>query len=86
MDIRISVSPPRRVSVTTSVTIVLMRWDEVPPRRLVAAVGTPTFPTLSPLTTFDPTNLVLWEDYPRGLYDMELHVKDRYGLPMNIWF
>ncbi len=53
-------------------------------RITVTGTGTASLPTLSPLTTFDPTNLVLWEDYPKGLYDMELHVKARYGLPMYV--
>ncbi len=53
-------------------------------RITVKGVGTPSFPSLSPLTTFDPTALELWEDYPKGLYDLELHVKDRYGIPMII--
>ncbi len=53
-------------------------------RITVKGVGTPSFPTLSPLTTFDPTDLQLWEDYPKGLYDIELHVKERYGIPMIV--
>ena len=41
-------------------------------------------PDLSPLANFDPLTLNLWEDYPRGLYEMALHVKDRWGLPCII--
>ncbi|MFZ5438897.1 MAG: glycoside hydrolase family 1 protein [Myxococcota bacterium] len=53
-------------------------------RITVKGTGTPTFPTLSAISTFDPTALELWEDYPKGLYDVEMHVKDRYGLPIYI--
>lgn len=53
-------------------------------RITVKGVGSPSFPTLSPLTTFDPTALELWEDYPKGIYDIEMHVKDRYGIPMIV--
>lgn len=53
-------------------------------RITVTGMGSAALPTLSPLTTFDPTNLVLWEDYPKGIYDVQLWVKERYGLPMYI--
>lgn len=53
-------------------------------RITVKGTGTASFPTLSPLTTFDPFSLELWEDYPKGLYEMEQHVKSRYGLPMIV--
>ncbi|MBL8913506.1 MAG: glycoside hydrolase family 1 protein [Archangium sp.] len=53
-------------------------------RITVTGTGTASFPTLSPLTTFDPFSLVLWEDYSKGIYDIELHVKNRYGIPMYV--
>lgn len=53
-------------------------------RITVKGTGTPSFPTLSAISTFDPTALELWEDYPKGLYDVEMHVKDRYGLPIYV--
>src|SRR5262249_36393751 len=33
---------------------------------------TPSFPELSPLTTFDPFTTTRWEDYPRGIYEMAM--------------
>ncbi|MFO0596150.1 MAG: family 1 glycosylhydrolase [Myxococcaceae bacterium] len=53
-------------------------------RITVKGSGSASFPTLSPLTTFDPFSLELWEDYPKGLYEMELQVKNRYGLPSYV--
>jgi beta-glucosidase/6-phospho-beta-glucosidase/beta-galactosidase len=53
-------------------------------RITVKGTGTASFPTLSPLSTFDPFSLELWEDYSKGLYDIELHVRDRYALPMYV--
>ena len=50
-------------------------------RTTVTGTGSASLPTLSMLTTFDPTNIVLFEDYPKGLYEIALHIKDRYGLP-----
>jgi len=44
------------------------------------ASPTPAFPTLSPLTTFNPFTFQLWEDYPRGIYEMAMLAKD-YGVP-----
>ncbi len=50
-------------------------------RTTVTGTGSASLPTLSPLTTFDPLNVVLFEDYPKGIYEMAMHIKDRYGLP-----
>ncbi|MFL5318452.1 MAG: family 1 glycosylhydrolase, partial [Myxococcaceae bacterium] len=41
-------------------------------------------PTRSPYTTFDPFKIEVWEDYPKGLYEMAMFVKDRYGIPSII--
>lgn len=53
-------------------------------RTTVTGTGSPSLPTLSPLTTFDPTNIVLFEDYPKGLYEIALHLKERYGVPTYV--
>jgi beta-galactosidase len=53
-------------------------------RITVTGVDSVSLPDLSPLTTFDPTNVELGEDYARGIYEMAMHVKDRYGLPSII--
>lgn len=50
-------------------------------RITVEGTGSASFPDLSPLSTFNPLTIEGWEDYPRGLMEMQLHVKDRYGLP-----
>lgn len=50
-------------------------------RITVEGTGGASLPDLSPLTTFNPLTIEPWEDYPRGLYEMQLHVKERYGLP-----
>ncbi len=49
-------------------------------RTTVTGMGAATLPGLSPLTTFDPTNVEIGEDYPKGIYEMAMHVKTRYGL------
>lgn len=38
-------------------------------------------PDLSPLTTFNLLTIQLWEEYPRGIYDMLTKVRDDFGLP-----
>ncbi|HEY1086212.1 MAG TPA: family 1 glycosylhydrolase, partial [Archangium sp.] len=48
-------------------------------RITVKGTDTASFPQLSPISNFDPLSLVLWEDYPKAIYDVELWVKDRYG-------
>ena len=53
-------------------------------RITVKGSGSPAFPTFSPLTTFDPLSLELHEDYPQGLVDIALWVKERYGKPMYV--
>lgn len=46
--------------------------------------GEAALPDLSPLTTFDPFNVEVWAVYPRGLYEMAMLVKERYGKPVII--
>ena len=41
------------------------------------------FPELSPLSTFDPFTMSLWEDYPRGLYEV-VHEAAEYGYPVMV--
>ncbi len=53
-------------------------------RLTVAGAEEPQFAALSSMTAFNPVTLSLWEDYPRGLYEMALHVKERYGLPIIV--
>ncbi len=53
-------------------------------RTTVSGTGAPSLPTLSPLTTFDPTNIAIFEDYPKGIYEIAKHIKDRYGLPSYV--
>lgn len=53
-------------------------------RITVTGTDTASFPQLSTISNFDPLSLVLWEDYPKGLYDVETWVKDRYALPMMV--
>lgn len=49
----------------------------------ITTTGTaqPFFPDLSPLSTFNPLTAKRWEDYPRGIYEMAMIVKDQLGLP-----
>lgn len=44
----------------------------------------PTLTTLSPLATFNPFTMQMWEDYPEGLYDMAKLVHDEFGLPSYV--
>ncbi len=53
-------------------------------RITVQGTDTATFPALSAISNFDPFTLELWEDYPKGIYDIQLFVKDRYAIPMII--
>lgn len=53
-------------------------------RTTVVGTNEPYFPAMSKLTTFDPLQVSVWEDYPNGLYEMAKHVKERYGLPSMI--
>jgi beta-glucosidase/6-phospho-beta-glucosidase/beta-galactosidase len=54
-------------------------------RIVVKGTASPSFPTLSPLTYFDPTTIVPFTDEPQGLYDVLMWAKGRYPkLPMII--
>jgi beta-galactosidase len=53
-------------------------------RVTVKGLGSPALPALSALTTFDPTDFSVWEDYPRGLYEMERYAAERYRLPLYV--
>ncbi len=53
-------------------------------RITVSGLAGPIFPSLSPLSTFDPTSLGLWAPDVKGLYDVTLALQARYGLPMYI--
>jgi beta-galactosidase len=41
----------------------------------------PALPDLSPLTTFNPFSIKQWEDYPQGIHEMTMLVKEKLGLP-----
>lgn len=41
------------------------------------------FPELSPLSTFDPFTMTLWEDYPKGLYET-VFTAHEYGKPVIV--
>ncbi len=53
-------------------------------RTTVTGTGSASLPTLSMLTTFDPTSIALFEDYPKGLYEIAMFMKTRYGLPTYV--
>jgi len=53
-------------------------------RITVKGLGSAAFPTLSPLTTFDPTDISPWEDYPQGIGEMEKYASEHYGLPVYV--
>lgn len=52
-------------------------------RITVEGVEWPVFPELSPLSNFDPFSMRMWEDYPRGLYEV-LVSADEYGYPLIV--
>jgi beta-galactosidase len=52
-------------------------------RTTVEGTVDPVFPELSSLTTFNPATISVWEDYPKGLYDMALLGKS-YNLPVIV--
>jgi beta-glucosidase/6-phospho-beta-glucosidase/beta-galactosidase len=52
-------------------------------RATVEGTAAPFLPDLSPLSHFNPLTAQLWEDYPRGLYEMALLARDM-GVPMII--
>ncbi|MCC6749216.1 MAG: glycoside hydrolase family 1 protein [Deltaproteobacteria bacterium] len=43
----------------------------------------PVVPKLSPLTTFNPLTMQVWEDYPRGIYEAAMEGK-RFGVPVIV--
>jgi beta-galactosidase len=53
-------------------------------RVTIEGTDDPLLPDLSPLTTFNPFTLVVWEDYPRGIYEVAMAVRERYDLPVII--
>jgi beta-galactosidase len=53
-------------------------------RATVVGTEDPVFPDLSPLTTFDPFQLQVWEDYPEGLYDMLRIATQDLGVPVIV--
>lgn len=52
-------------------------------RVLVEGTERPVLPQLSPLTTFNPLTLSIWNDYPQGIYEMAKLVSS-WGLPLLI--
>jgi beta-glucosidase/6-phospho-beta-glucosidase/beta-galactosidase len=50
-------------------------------RITVQGTATPQLPELSPLSTFNPFTIKQWEDYPKGIYEMAMVVKDQLKLP-----
>ncbi|RME50482.1 MAG: glycoside hydrolase family 1 protein [Deltaproteobacteria bacterium] len=50
-------------------------------RITVAGLPFSIMPRLSPLMTFDPRGMILWEDYPQGIYEMIFVVQEELGLP-----
>lgn len=53
-------------------------------RITVKGTDTASLPLLSSISNFDPFSLELWEDYSKGIYDIQMFVKDRYAIPMMI--
>ncbi len=53
-------------------------------RITVAGTEGAILPELSPLSTFDPTTMTVWENYPRGIYEMIKVAHDDLGLPVII--
>lgn len=49
-------------------------------RVTVEGTPAPVLEEFSPLTTFNPLSLQVWEDYPRGIYEMVLKAREM-GLP-----
>ncbi len=52
-------------------------------RITVEGVEWPVFPDLSPLSNFDPFTMSIWEDYPRGLYEVLVSAGE-YGYPLIV--
>jgi len=63
-----------------------MDWLGINYYTRVTVQGTqePFLPELSPLTNFNPLEVSPWENYPQGLYEMAMEVKQKYGLPMYV--
>jgi beta-galactosidase len=53
-------------------------------RITVKGTQTASLPLLSSISNFDPLTVELWEDYPKGIYDIQMFVKNRYGIPQMI--
>ncbi|MDP2272206.1 MAG: glycoside hydrolase family 1 protein [Archangium sp.] len=53
-------------------------------RITVKGTDTASLPLLSSISNFDPFSLELWEDYSKGIYDIQMFVKERYAIPMMI--
>lgn len=53
-------------------------------RITVEGTETASLPQLSSISNFNPLTLVPWEDYSKGIYDIQMFVKDRYDIPMMI--
>lgn len=53
-------------------------------RVTVEGTERPSFPELSPYSNFNPLTLAPWEEYPQGLYDVLMHVQQRYQLPTMV--
>jgi beta-glucosidase/6-phospho-beta-glucosidase/beta-galactosidase len=53
-------------------------------RVTVKGTETASLPLLSSISNFDPLTLEPWEDYSKGIYDIQIFVKDRYAIPMII--
>ncbi len=53
-------------------------------RITVKGTDTASLPLLSSISNFDPFSLELWEDYSKGIYDIQMFVKNRYAIPMMI--
>ncbi len=50
----------------------------------VTGTQTPSFPQFSPISTFDPFSLELWDDTPSGILDAITWATGRYGKPIYI--
>jgi beta-glucosidase len=53
-------------------------------RITVKGTDTASLPQLSSISNFDPLTLEPWEDYSKGIYEIQMFVKDRYAIPMMI--
>ncbi len=53
-------------------------------RTTVEGIESPAFPQLSPISNFNPLTIEVWEDYPKGIYDVLMFAQQRYGIPTYI--